>query len=264
MSDFDKEAERQRLREKYERDEAKRRSTQRMSELLLQGATMTNKHCDQCGDPLFRYEGQVFCPTCQSGEQAAASEDKPADTAQHAENAAESSEATAEGAAGTTAEGSGAAVEDATGANGRVTAASDPEDVGRDATDAGVSKVNASDAEAAEVDTSGSDVATGGVPEADAAASTRGKTETAGSQEPRVTDRPTRRVSTSAHTAGTRETTEHASRDIDGDVSSARASLVRTLTWAAEKAESTDDPRQVIEYLEVAREAAETIDALDR
>ncbi len=66
MSDFDKEAERQRLREKYERDETKRRSTQRMSELLLKGATMTNKHCDNCGDPLFRYEGQVFCPTCQA------------------------------------------------------------------------------------------------------------------------------------------------------------------------------------------------------
>ena len=37
-----------------------------MSELLLKGATMTNKHCDQCSDPLFRYNGQTFCPSCQA------------------------------------------------------------------------------------------------------------------------------------------------------------------------------------------------------
>jgi uncharacterized Zn finger protein (UPF0148 family) len=80
MSDFDKEAEREKLREKYERDKEKRQSTQRMSELLLKGATMTNRHCDQCGDPIFRYEGEEFCPTCQDaqvvgGEGAAADAD---------------------------------------------------------------------------------------------------------------------------------------------------------------------------------------------
>jgi uncharacterized Zn finger protein (UPF0148 family) len=37
-----------------------------MSELLLKGATMTNRHCDTCGDPIFRYQGQEFCPTCQN------------------------------------------------------------------------------------------------------------------------------------------------------------------------------------------------------
>ncbi|MGM0591505.1 MAG: Sjogren's syndrome/scleroderma autoantigen 1 family protein [Halobacteriota archaeon] len=66
MSEFDKEAEREKLRQKYERDKEKRESTQRMSELLLKGATMTNKHCDDCGDPIFRWEGQEFCPTCQA------------------------------------------------------------------------------------------------------------------------------------------------------------------------------------------------------
>jgi len=65
MSDFDKEAERERLREKYERDQEKREATEQMSELLLKGATMTNAHCDDCGDPIFRYEGEEFCPTCQ-------------------------------------------------------------------------------------------------------------------------------------------------------------------------------------------------------
>lgn len=65
MSDFDEEAERERLREKYERDKQKREASERMSELLLKGATMTNAHCDTCGDPIFRYDGQEFCPTCQ-------------------------------------------------------------------------------------------------------------------------------------------------------------------------------------------------------
>jgi UPF0148 protein len=69
MSDeFDKEAERKKLREKFADDEEKRSATQRMSELLLQGATMTNKHCDSCGDPLFRDNGQTFCPTCGDPE----------------------------------------------------------------------------------------------------------------------------------------------------------------------------------------------------
>jgi len=65
MSDFDKEAEREKLREKYERDEEKREATEQMSELLLQGATMTNAHCSDCGDPIFRYDGQEFCATCE-------------------------------------------------------------------------------------------------------------------------------------------------------------------------------------------------------
>ncbi len=66
MSDFDKEAEREKLRKKFADDEEKRASTQRMSELLLKGPAMTNKHCSQCSDPLFRYDGQTFCPSCQA------------------------------------------------------------------------------------------------------------------------------------------------------------------------------------------------------
>lgn len=63
--DFDKKAEREKLREKYEHDKQKRQATEQMSELLLQGATMTNAHCSECGDPIFRYEDQEFCPTCE-------------------------------------------------------------------------------------------------------------------------------------------------------------------------------------------------------
>jgi len=82
MSDgFDKEAEREKLREKFADDEQKREHTQRMSELLLQGATMTNRHCDDCGDPIFRHDGQEFCPTCQTtGQQGGSGEAATSDT----------------------------------------------------------------------------------------------------------------------------------------------------------------------------------------
>ncbi|HET7324876.1 MAG TPA: Sjogren's syndrome/scleroderma autoantigen 1 family protein [Halococcus sp.] len=65
MSDFDEEAEREKLRKRFAEEENDRETTERMSELLLQGATMTNTHCDTCGNPLFRYDGQTFCSNCQ-------------------------------------------------------------------------------------------------------------------------------------------------------------------------------------------------------
>jgi len=88
MSDFDKEAERERLREKYEHDEQKREVTERMSELLLKGATMTNAHCQDCGDPIFRYDGQEFCATCQKAVQrdTGDAEDESADEPTDAES----------------------------------------------------------------------------------------------------------------------------------------------------------------------------------
>ena len=64
---IDKEALREELREKYEQDERERESTQRMSDLLLKGATMTNAHCGVCGDPFFEQNGTTFCPSCHGG-----------------------------------------------------------------------------------------------------------------------------------------------------------------------------------------------------
>ena len=64
---IDKEALREELREKYERDKRDREATERMSELLLKGATMTNRHCGTCADPLFQQNGTTFCPTCHGG-----------------------------------------------------------------------------------------------------------------------------------------------------------------------------------------------------
>ena len=87
MSDgFDKEAEREKLREKFAEDERKREHTQRMSELLLQGATMTNRHCDACGDPIFRHDGREFCPSCHATEDGYAVPDDDGSTPDAADN----------------------------------------------------------------------------------------------------------------------------------------------------------------------------------
>ena len=86
MSEFDKEKEREKLRKQLEADEERRKTSQQMSELLLKGATMLNVHCDRCASPIFRYEGEEFCPTCgrtveqiqEGGEAATVSEAEPA------------------------------------------------------------------------------------------------------------------------------------------------------------------------------------------
>lgn len=35
-----------------------------MSRLLMRGAKMLQQGCDDCGNPLFRYRGEVVCPVC--------------------------------------------------------------------------------------------------------------------------------------------------------------------------------------------------------
>ncbi len=81
---FDKEAEREKLRKKFAKDDEKREHTKRMSELLLKGATMTNRHCETCGDPIFRHDDREFCPSCSAttngadGGQAATGVEDPA------------------------------------------------------------------------------------------------------------------------------------------------------------------------------------------
>ncbi|MCX2820011.1 hypothetical protein EGH25_11690 [Haladaptatus sp. F3-133] len=39
--------------------------TRVMSRALTRGATMLDEACDGCGNPLFRYQGDVFCAVCQ-------------------------------------------------------------------------------------------------------------------------------------------------------------------------------------------------------
>jgi uncharacterized Zn finger protein (UPF0148 family) len=190
MSGFDEEAERERLREKYEQDQEKRASTQRMSELLLKGATMTNSHCDTCGDPIFRYDGQEFCPTCQAadGQEAAAQEG---------------------------------------------TADPDPTAVGTEADDDATPAPEAATPDRRAPPEAGADAGDG-----------QGRAPAAESD-------TTLSPSPSSRSTGT-------------PLDDARESLSRTLLEYARAAEEADDPRRAREFLAAAREAAETLSALER
>ncbi|WP_117593817.1 Sjogren's syndrome/scleroderma autoantigen 1 family protein [Haloprofundus halophilus] len=211
MSEFDKEAEREKLREKFARDEEKRKSTQRMSELLLKGATMTNRHCDTCGDPIFRYQGQEFCPTCQNARVA-----ESGGAAGSAESA--QSEATADG--------------------------TQPErEPGDDADESDEVEVTPEPPQSGEPST----------------------TRRASADESEAASPTQQSLSPSAASVDARTTTtEPASQSTSEDLSDARAALVRTVTRYATAAESAEDPRRAKELLSAAREAAETLSALNR
>ena len=233
MSDFDEEAERKRLREKYEKDEERRKETQQMSELLLKGATMTNQHCGECGSPIFRYQGQEFCPSCQrvtGGEAASRGE--------ATESSPESSPSSSETDAASRSESNGAVERDSRAAAD--SAETDGPEAGR-----GAAPSREPDSEpepntaAAEVGvspkpeaTSGRSADSGGAPRSPSAAV--GKTPSAADGESAAASEPT-----------------------------AREALLRALTRHAQLAERTDDPRQAKAHLAAAREAAEALDELE-
>jgi uncharacterized Zn finger protein (UPF0148 family) len=208
--DFDREAEKERLREKLEGDQESRKATEHMSDLLLKGATMTNAHCDACGDPIFRYDGQEFCPTC------------------------------------------GEAVE------------------GEEGTSAGSESTEADDAGSETVDAAGE--ATGDGASTDAGATNAGPAPTrhegtAGEREPsagtRASGGPPTGGQTGQGVGGTRDASPPA-RSAGGDLGEARASLVRTLSDLAARAEDAGDARRARDLLAAAQEAAEAIAAVDR
>ncbi|WP_336035846.1 Sjogren's syndrome/scleroderma autoantigen 1 family protein [Halobacterium yunchengense] len=160
---FDEEAVRRELREKYENDD--RGETERMSELLLQGATMTNQHCDACGSPIFRYDGQSFCPNCQHAARQAQQDEQPSQSpqaqqdeqgGQHQEDAgsanggqhAADAGAAANADAGFAADVDASAVEGATGDDGRAQSA--PQSRGPDRTPAPASAGGREHGEAAD------------------------------------------------------------------------------------------------------------------
>ncbi|MUW14931.1 hypothetical protein GJ633_09830 [Halorubrum sp. CBA1125] len=234
MSDgFDKEAEREKLREKFERDKEKREHTQRMSELLLQGATMTNRHCEECGDPIFRHDGREFCPTCQAersqGNAGAAAGNARGAADTHGETSPDEAPPTDDATPSATQTDESAA----TAANGSAPASRDEA-----ATTAGSSpRADATSTDQPQTERSPAEPAT---TETGAAEATTAETPAAGSPSP-----DTERV------AG------------GDDRSAARASLTRTLTRFARAAEQTDDPRRARDHLEAAREAAEALAALE-
>lgn len=42
---------------------------EKISRMLELGGTMLSEHCDTCGSPLFRYQGEIVCPVCKSNMQ---------------------------------------------------------------------------------------------------------------------------------------------------------------------------------------------------
>lgn len=224
MSDFDKEAEREKLRKKYADDEDDRADTKRMSELLLKGATMTNQHCDTCGDPLFRHNDQTFCPTCQAAAQQPAAQDdsppqqstpeqqspqsQPADTKSTPQQAVDT-KSTPQQAADTTQSSPAASTQPA--ANGQLPTETQPTTERQSTTE---------------------------TQSADATQSTEST--------PSATPQP----SPAAAASGT-------------GLTAARQSLVGTVTRFSQRAAETDDPRRAKELLSAAREAAETLGALE-
>jgi len=229
MSDFDKEAEREKLREKYERDEENRESTEQMSELLLKGATMTNAHCGSCGDPIFRYDGQEFCPTCEE----VVTDDQAADDAT-AEAPADQAAESHTGAADTAGDDAGAATgTDATAPTPDAgSAADDAPTTERTAPEAGGHRASADGrARAARPGRDG--------PSTDSDRSDAGATG---------------RVSTPPETPA----------GADTSLASARASLARTVTKLAREAEESPDLERARAYLAATEEAADALAAVKR
>ena len=243
MSDFDKEAERERLREKYEQDQKKREASERMSDLLLKGATMTNGHCNNCGDPIFRYDGDEFCPTCQqvvTGDEAAdaAAGDEAADAAGAQETRS---------ADGTTHSADESATEQTAG---------ETDDQGADAAD-GTAPAGDSPDHIEIKQPDGPTARTGADQSVDSSQSAQGQSGASeGAPQPSATGQqsPTQQPPATASSTP--------SADAGDDFEAARASLVRTLQSHAEQADQCDDPRRARDHLAAAREAAEALSAL--
>jgi uncharacterized Zn finger protein (UPF0148 family) len=233
MSEFDKEAEREKLREKFAKDEEKRQSTKRMSELLLKGATMTNSHCNRCGDPVFRFDGQEFCPSCQDATVTGGQiQLRNPEGRQPDEQSAESGQPTQPAQAAQAAQATQAT----------------------QATEAEQSEHAAQSAEAAEPEP-----AAGGVDD--------GARDTEVGVEPTQPPVPSTESGESGGVGKSTSPSLAASQPTatgNADLDAARASLRRTVTRYAEEAEQTDDPRRARELLAAAHEAAETLAALRR
>ncbi|WP_436346237.1 Sjogren's syndrome/scleroderma autoantigen 1 family protein [Natronorubrum sp. FCH18a] len=241
MSDFDKEAEREKLREKYERDEQEREATQRMSDLLLKGATMTNAHCGTCGDPLFQEDGTTFCPSCHGNPDAVQGTDLEAQPAE--ETADEEPTATETQEPDATPNRAPSRPTDAE--DGEAAADSSP------AVDPAAARGHDPADSSVTTDSSG---ATDPAPATDS--SSAGDAQ---SQEPSPAPAPA-----TGSTDDRRPTrrTPATSSPADGDLEAAHASLVQALEKFAGMAAETDDPRYATECLEAAREASETLETL--
>lgn len=242
---FDEEAVRRELREKYEDDD--RAETERMSELLLQGATMTNQHCETCGSPIFRYDGQSFCPNCQhaGGQQA---REQQAGGQQGGGQQAGEQQPGGQPQGGERQPGERA----------------DAGDQRADAGPAGQQADSTSQPAPADSDAPGDDAPSDDAPRADA------PSDDADAASHAAGDAGRRQPPSQADESGSRgrlaggEQPRQAggSRSAGAPSGEAAAALESSIAALARRAASSDDPRRAREYLEAAREAADALAAL--
>lgn len=235
--EFDKEAEREKLREKLERDEQKRQHTQHMSELLLKGATMTNRHCEDCGDPIFSHNGQEFCPTCsQSGGNAGnVTAGNQPETTEHQQRQS-----------GQEYQDTGTA--ELTGQN--------------DTDESRQTSVRTQRSTGGEVEPEAD--ASGGTAERAAARDPQLESETVSNQsDPDQETRPRGQPRDGIDSGVTAPGVEPGNPQAGSvDLTEARKSLAQTVTKFARAAENAENPRRAQEYLKAAREAAEALEPL--
>ncbi len=250
---FDREAERRKLEEKYGDDDQRRASTQRMSDLLLKGATMTNSHCDTCGDPIFRQNGQEFCPTCSAnaaGNGAEAADEEPATADDGGESggqqAASGGSERQQAAGGTSERQQTAGSADARAGGGQSTPPS------------GVSGGAAPPERSAET-------AQSGQPAESAAGGARSQAGGAARQTGGGSTRPGHGGVDTAATGGVgAETPGNAGTAGGGDLAAARAALTEAVRTHAARGTEATDPRTAADHFAAAREAAEALSALRR
>jgi len=236
--DFDKEAEREKLREQFESDREKREATERMSDLLLKGATMTNRHCPECDSPIFRNEDQHFCPTCQRPVQTREAEDEGNRQPRPDDQTGAEGDTTAE-AANATPESGSERPEEPTESTAVDEDALDDEPAVRRPDPSEV--VERTDGEPS--------------PRTDA---TRHEASSRTDATQREASSPERTAPDVSDASGTSPQSDA------GDLGAAEASLARALTGLARRAEETGDVGRQREYLEAAREAAEALAATRR
>ncbi len=254
--EFDKEAEREKLREEYERDEQKRQHTQHMSELLLKGATMTNRHCEQCGDPIFSHNGQEFCPTCSqttgTDEQPATGQAEANPQQQQPGQGSTSASVNANANANTSPNTDAESIE----IRGR-------EDIAEDS-QADVNPQVGSDGDRSNPEPKAESNSARGTAERAAARNPQFQTESDTIQP----ESPQGTV-TGGETGGSAEGDSHSQaaktttgNTADIDLSAAHESLVRSILKFAQAAEHADTPQQAQEHLIAAREAANALESV--
>jgi uncharacterized Zn finger protein (UPF0148 family) len=226
MSDFDREEERRKLEEKYGKEAEDRERTERLSELLLKGATMTDIHCPECGDPIFRHEGRQFCPSCQ--REVATDESQQATAGQAAAQDPLADEA----------------------------AEPEPSTDGHEDIEVDTSQPDADDGESEPEPAPEPDA--GGTPETEPQQPTPQQPEPAATQDSAQPPSGSERTGRAAPAPTPQPST-------GGDASGllpARQHLTRTVNRLAEQAAAEEDPGRKREFLAATREAAEALEAV--